>query len=134
MSYCRWSSDRFQCDLYCYEDASGGWTTHVAGNRPEPIPHEILNPYDFEVLAKFDFQDPNQHKDFMGVVKRWHDAMDSAKRHAVNSPHAGQSYNDPDLESFRARIVELSEDTELNVPDWLLPIIDEEIAEENSHA
>ena len=27
MSYCRWSRDG--SDLYCYEDASGGWTTHV---------------------------------------------------------------------------------------------------------
>ncbi len=33
MSYCRWSSDRFQCDVYVYEDVSGGWTTHVAGRR-----------------------------------------------------------------------------------------------------
>lgn len=32
MSYCRWSSDDFQCDVYVY--ASGrGWTTHVAGRR-----------------------------------------------------------------------------------------------------
>lgn len=32
MSYCRWSTDDFQCDLYCYE-SSEGWMTHVAGNR-----------------------------------------------------------------------------------------------------
>ncbi len=33
MSYCRWSSDNFTCDLYCYEDARGGFITHVAGAR-----------------------------------------------------------------------------------------------------
>ncbi len=33
MSYCRWSSDNTNCDLYCYEDCSGGFTTHVAGFR-----------------------------------------------------------------------------------------------------
>jgi len=33
MSYCRWSSDNWQCDLYCYDDISGGITTHVAGYR-----------------------------------------------------------------------------------------------------
>lgn len=29
MSYCRWSSDNFKCDVYVYADVSGGWTTHV---------------------------------------------------------------------------------------------------------
>jgi hypothetical protein len=33
MSYCRWSSDSWKSDLYVYEDVSGGWTIHVAGNR-----------------------------------------------------------------------------------------------------
>lgn len=33
MSYCRWSCDDFECDLYCYSDVSGGWTIHVAANR-----------------------------------------------------------------------------------------------------
>lgn len=33
MSYCRFSSDNFNCDLYIYEDVSGGFTTHVASNR-----------------------------------------------------------------------------------------------------
>jgi hypothetical protein len=32
MSYCRWSSDNFDCDLYCYE-SSEGFVTHVAGAR-----------------------------------------------------------------------------------------------------
>jgi hypothetical protein len=31
MSYCRWSSDDYQCDVYVYEDVGGGWTTWVAG-------------------------------------------------------------------------------------------------------
>lgn len=33
MSYCRWSSDFGQCDVYVYEDVFGGWTTHVAARR-----------------------------------------------------------------------------------------------------
>ncbi|MES2973336.1 MAG: hypothetical protein V4757_06990 [Pseudomonadota bacterium] len=40
MSYCRFSSDNWMCDVYVYEDVSGGWTTHVAGRRSviPPIP------------------------------------------------------------------------------------------------
>lgn len=33
MSYCRWSSDYFNCDLYCYEDVGGWWQTYVASSR-----------------------------------------------------------------------------------------------------
>lgn len=33
MSYCRWSDDDYQCDVYVYDDVMGGITTHVAGRR-----------------------------------------------------------------------------------------------------
>lgn len=46
MSYCRWSSDHFECDVYVYEDVSGGWTTHVAGRRQRnPLPDSIKAMY-----------------------------------------------------------------------------------------
>jgi hypothetical protein len=32
MSYCRWSSLNWKCDLYVY-DSGGVWITHVAGRR-----------------------------------------------------------------------------------------------------
>lgn len=31
MSYARWSAD---CDVYCYEDVSGGYTTMVSDKGP----------------------------------------------------------------------------------------------------
>lgn len=31
MSYCRWSDHG--CDVYCYADIRGGYTTHVASNH-----------------------------------------------------------------------------------------------------
>lgn len=45
MSYCRWSTDDYCCDVYVYRDMTGGWTTHVAESRyvfadpfPPPVP------------------------------------------------------------------------------------------------
>lgn len=40
MSYCRWSSMNWMCDVYVYADCNGGWTTHVASARRmmPPIP------------------------------------------------------------------------------------------------
>lgn len=38
MSYCRWSSDGFQCDVYVYQ-SDQGYETHVAARRrPKRIP------------------------------------------------------------------------------------------------
>ena len=34
MSYCRWSSDTYQCDVYVWADVAGTWRTEVAGRRP----------------------------------------------------------------------------------------------------
>lgn len=33
MSYCRWSSDDWQCDVYVWADVDGGYRTEVAGRR-----------------------------------------------------------------------------------------------------
>lgn len=41
MSYCRWSSMNWRCDVYVYCDSEGGWTTEVAELRRiiPPIPN-----------------------------------------------------------------------------------------------
>jgi len=56
MSYCRWSSDNYQCDVYCYADVGGGYTTQVASRRRIPGADEYQHiglPYDGEM-----FNDP----------------------------------------------------------------------------
>lgn len=42
MSYCRWSTDDYRCDLYVYEGGDG-WHCHVAGGRRdwEPLFDEV---------------------------------------------------------------------------------------------
>lgn len=44
MSYCRFSSDDFQCDVYTFADCDGGFTTHIAAKKhifKEPLPKEV---------------------------------------------------------------------------------------------
>lgn len=44
MSYCRWSTDDFQCDLYIYESCHGGYSINIASRRRmyhEPLPPPI---------------------------------------------------------------------------------------------
>lgn len=84
MSYCRFSTDDYQCDVYVYEDVSGGWTTHVAASHPVydvPLPEPV--PYEQNFEAWF-----RRHNVVAQLARE-------ARRVPLPPPHAGQSYNDP---------------------------------------
>jgi hypothetical protein len=81
MSYCRWSSDDFQCDVYVY-DGGGGWTTHVAGNRP--------------VGAVPATPEPNSgnFQEFMAAHRAQMAFLETCERANITLPHAGESFHD----------------------------------------
>lgn len=82
MSYCRWSTDDFQCDLYVYADVAGGWTIHVAGNRPvykEPLPKDV----------PFSVASIREYFDRQNVVM---EMLKTAERVPIGLPHDGQSF------------------------------------------
>ena len=119
MSYCRWSSDNFMCDLYCYEDVNGGWTTHVARSRPARRPQPEMPDL---ISGTID-------------VPAWleaHNAMmadlDTIPRVPIGGPHDGQSFNDATLEEFRDRLLMLRA-AGYRFPDGVLAAVEEEIAE-----
>lgn len=44
MSYCRWSSEDFMCDLYVYESIADSFVVHVAASKiipAEPMPPRL---------------------------------------------------------------------------------------------
>lgn len=99
MAYCRWSTDDFQCDLYCYEDASGGYTTHVAALRhvyKTPLPPPII-------LSS------NNAEEWFERYKKVQQMIGIADRVEIGLPCDGETFNDPDIESFIARIKMLRE-------------------------
>ena len=51
MSYCRWSSDDFQCDVYVYESECG-WVVHVARRR-RIIPATVRAGLPTEPVSRF---------------------------------------------------------------------------------
>lgn len=114
MSYCRWSSDNWRCDLYCYAHCDGGYTTHVAGNRvvgdipPEP---ELRSPLPDDFMQK--------HNAVMDFLK-------DAERAPIGLPHDGETFSDPDLRSFLERLVTLRA-AGYNFPDYVLDDVREEI-------
>lgn len=126
MSYCRWSSNNWDCDLYCYADVSGGYTTHVAGNRINgPIPQAdwgLLRGQDDAAMKKFMEQHDAQSK-----------FLETCTRSPIGLPHDGQTFNDPDLESFLGRVLELQA-MGYHVPAYVAESIRGEIEEERSAA
>jgi len=80
MSYCRWSSNDHQCDLYVY-DSPGGVTIHVASNRyglARPLP-QWVSPLD----------DP------LGFFERHHVVariLDESDLVPIGGPHDGQTF------------------------------------------
>jgi len=97
MSYCRWSSDDFRCDVYVYEDVCGGWTTHVAGNR---IVGEIPRVPDITTAPQDEWARAYQKQTAF---------LDGAKHEPIGGPHDGETFNDPSpsecadrLDSLRA--------------------------------
>lgn len=117
MSYCRWSSDNWKCDLYCYEDCMGGWTTHVAAKRivgDAPVVPNILE---------------TQPEEWLAAERRQMLFLEHCDRAPIGLPFDGQTFNDPDLAAFRERIISLLEIGYHGTP-YLLRIIDEEINDE----
>lgn len=47
MSYCRFSSDDYQCDVYAYDSSTGGIDVHVAGRRKHIEKGLLPSPLDF---------------------------------------------------------------------------------------
>ena len=82
MSYCRWSSDDFQCDVYVYADVAGGYTTHIASHRPV---------IDRSTLPALD-----------GTTEAWlarhaavMDLLDDADSVPIGGEYDGETFNDP---------------------------------------
>lgn len=115
MSYCRWSSNNFDCDLYCYE-SDCGYETHVAGLRVvgkvPPFPDSI-NDGKKEWMRKYE-----AHRTF----------MDTCKREKIGLPCDGKRFCDPDLKSFLKRVTDLKE-MGYHVPRHVFTAIEREIKE-----
>lgn len=116
MSYCRFSCDNWKSSVYCYADVRGGYTTIVAkmkyvGNIPE--------------LPEWGSVDTQT---FSQAHQAQMDALDKCELLPVGLPHDGAIFNDPDLVSFRTRLLDLRA-LGYHVPQHALDAIEEEITE-----
>lgn len=120
MSYCRWSSDDFKCDLYVYENVAGCWTIHVAGKRVvgEVPPFRLpADPQDLEGMERA-----------MADYRAQMDYLKTAEHAPIGLPHDGETFH---LESPGECADKCEELAALgyNVPSWVVPELRTEHAE-----
>lgn len=99
MSYCRWSSDDWTCDVYVYEAVWGGWSTNVAANRrvpKEPLPPEVPYPPDRPPQEEGPEWE-EWHSRFQAWYLRYKDVNRIVREGdlvPIDLPHAGKSFGD----------------------------------------
>ena len=107
MSFCRFSSADWSCDLYCYESCMGGITTHVAGNRVVGKVPKV------PIITR---TSPDR---WLAAHKKQMAFLDTAKHKTIGLPLDGQTFNDPTYEKFLDRLFELRE-MGYNFPDYVI--------------
>ena|SRR3990167_6315750 len=119
MSYCRWSSDNFRCDLYCYADCAGGWTTHVAGNRPVG---EVPKVPCLGSVSDSDWLSANNEQtEFLAICEH----------KQIGLPHDGATFNDATIQEFLERLLALRA-AGYQFPDYVLADVREEMVEDHA--
>lgn len=125
MSYCRWSSDDFACDLYCY-GSSQGYETHVATNRAVG-----------EIPKVGPFPDGDAPKEEWNAFAARHQAqldwLGTCERVSIGGPHDGESFCDATAEEWLATLTMLRA-AGYHFPDYVLDDARAEIADALSPA
>ena len=119
MSYCRWSTDDFTCDLYVYEDVSGGWTTHVAGLR---VVWDARRPAPLEVDWREDMGAWFERNRVVMAL------LDDISRVPIGLPADGETFNDPTPGACADRI-EALQAMGYRCPDEVVALLREEQAD-----
>lgn len=96
MSYCRFSSDNFQSEVYAYE-SSQGFIIHVASRR-----HVGEIPHLPDLLAV-------SPEEFMRAYHAQMDALRDCKSVPINLPHDGATFICDDLEGMITKLLMLRE-------------------------
>ncbi len=148
MSYCRWSSDDGQCDVYVYEDVAGGWTTHVASRRIKHIPPDHVRklcrswPFADDPAAEYEKYEqerqewimsfPHEMYQVRAVGGAFIEMPAFAESEYIDlseiSHHAGRSYNHSTPENCVACLLDIRA-SGLNVPQYAIDELMEEYSE-----
>lgn len=113
MSYCRWSSDNFNCDLYCFEHCGGWYQTYTAGSRHRAW----LRVFNWLTDKRLRYQD-GTHAFRVERFQTWRWPHWLTHK-PIRLPNAAKAFEDPTEEAMFARILALHREG-FRVPKELL--------------
>lgn len=118
MSFCRWSSDDFQCDLYVYYSVGDFYQIHVAGRRhalKEPLPPKVT----------YRNKDGTPSLEYWDRHKKVQAMLDTAELVDIDLPCDGESYEIDTADECAAKMEELR-DIGYNVPQFAIDAVKED--------
>lgn len=115
MSYCRFSSDDFCCDVYVFEDVSGGYTTYVAANRVD---------FKEALPSKLSYDNPDYFNRELQVLKMVHES----EKLPINLPFAGEHFHDASAQECIGTL-EMLKKTGYRVPDYAIESLADDVSQ-----
>ncbi len=126
MSYCRFSTDQFQCDLYVYYSVGDFYAIHVANRRVvyhRPLPPDVPWPRPGATKAE-------TRKWARRYMKGQRDMAKIGRHHKpIGGPFDGETFNEPTIDAAIARLESLRA-AGYRFPDDVIAELREEQAEE----
>ena len=121
MSYCRWSSMKWSCDVYVYADTSGGWTTNVAANRRVGLDTLPVDPSfrEIETLGSEEWQ---------RRYRAHRDALDALPLEPIGLEHDGEFFSDSTPDDCADRLHDLRR-LGYKVPQYAIDALRQEAGE-----
>ena len=120
MSYCRWSTNDFGCDLYVYASGDNEYTIHVAGNRAVGNVPKITSDY----MDAGDPKDMVRCEEWRSQHQAQLDWLMDCEREKITLPYAGESFYLPQEQAV-AKLLELKE-LGYKFPDYVIKDIENE--------
>ena len=116
MSFCRWSSDNFKCDVYAYEHVDGYFALHVASSK-----HVGDVPLLPDITKVSNDEWSKAHK----IREDW---LDTHEVESIGLSCDGDDYELDTIEDLLDKMLELRK-IGYHVPDYTIENIREEIHE-----
>ena len=116
MSYCRFSSDNYACDVYVYESCYGGFDVHVAAYRYVG---------DIPKLPKYS---PETAKEYYRAADEQVRILENLEKENIGGKYDGEKFNCETLGHLLICLEDI-ENAGYNVPSWVIDDIRNEIEE-----
>lgn len=114
MSYCRWSSDDFKCDVYAYHSVGDFYQIYVASNRykgnvPEVPPINEVN-----------------REEWKEATKKRSEYLRGCETEKIGLPLDGKGFSCNTIEGFYEKMKEIKE-AGYHIPEYVFERIEKEL-------